>query len=232
MSAERLAACLHAILQDLSSIEAALARARTNSTQVIAELERLGVIDLGIESPHLGMVPRATTASETSMSMPGSVSDTADTGASSGIAGVGAQARQTTAGAETTADIGQSEAYALNLKRMVEEFLGDSLTEKRGARGEQERRTANGATNDAALGNIMVQALQNAVETANMVGKRAVHHSDVAVDRIWNVDEVAGKVVLDNAAIADMLKRSFGTTEMAEIIRGVVAGELSKIKTG
>jgi len=56
-----------------------------------------------------------------------------------------------------------------------------------------------------------------------MVGKRAVHHSDVAVDRIWNVDEVAGKVVLDNAAIADMLKRSFGTTEMAEIIRGAVA---------
>ena len=33
------------------------------------------------------------------------------------------------------------------------------------------------------------QALQNAVETANMVSKQAVRHSDVAIDRQWNVDE-------------------------------------------
>jgi len=38
---------------------------------------------------------------------------------------------------------------------------------------------------------ISTQALQNAVETANMVGKQAVRHSDLAIDRQWNVDEVA-----------------------------------------
>jgi len=37
--------------------------------------------------------------------------------------------------------------------------------------------------------NITVQALQNAVETANLVGKQAVRHADIAIDRQWNVDE-------------------------------------------
>lgn len=39
--------------------------------------------------------------------------------------------------------------------------------------------------------NVANQALQNAVETANMVGKQAVRHADIAIDRQWNVDEVA-----------------------------------------
>lgn len=39
--------------------------------------------------------------------------------------------------------------------------------------------------------NIINQALQNAVETANMVGKQAVRHGDIAIDRQWNVDEVS-----------------------------------------
>ena len=38
---------------------------------------------------------------------------------------------------------------------------------------------------------VSLQALQNAVETANMVGKQAVRHSDLAIDRQWNIDEVA-----------------------------------------
>lgn len=37
--------------------------------------------------------------------------------------------------------------------------------------------------------NIANQALQNAVETANLVGKQAVRHGDVSIDRQWNVDE-------------------------------------------
>lgn len=35
------------------------------------------------------------------------------------------------------------------------------------------------------LDNIAVQALQNAVETANMVGKQAIRHADVATDALW-----------------------------------------------
>ena len=35
------------------------------------------------------------------------------------------------------------------------------------------------------LDNIAVQALQNAVETSNMVGKQAIKHADVAADALW-----------------------------------------------
>jgi ribosome maturation protein Sdo1 len=64
-----------------------------------------------------------------------------------------------------------------------------------------------------------------------MVGKQAVRHGDIAIDRQWNLDEVASDAVANTAALADMLKRTFGTTEMAEIIRGVVASEMARNRT-
>ena len=36
------------------------------------------------------------------------------------------------------------------------------------------------------LNQIASQALQNAVETANMVGKQAIRHADVAADALWD----------------------------------------------
>lgn len=44
------------------------------------------------------------------------------------------------------------------------------------------------------INSIAEQALQNAVETANMVGKQAVRHGDLAIDRQWNPDEQAWSV--------------------------------------
>jgi len=152
-----------------------------------------------------------------------STSETIDTGSGSGIAGVGAQARQTTAGAETTADIGQSEAYTLNLKRMVEEFMGDSLAQTREQRGLFNRLAQNAVTHDQQLQTVALQALQNAVVTSDMVAKQTTRHHDIAIDRQWNLDEVATRSVLDTAAIADMLKKSFGTTDLAEILSRVKA---------
>jgi len=35
------------------------------------------------------------------------------------------------------------------------------------------------------------QLVSNAVDTANLVNKQAVAHRDIAIDRIWNADEVA-----------------------------------------
>ena len=141
-------------------------------------------------------------------------SQTTDTGSGSGIAGVGAQARQTTAGAETTADIGQSEAYTLNLKSVVDGYhqLGMRLQ-------------SNALTQDQQLHTVALQALQNAVTTADMVAKQTTRHHDIAIDRQWNLDEVASRSVLDTAAIADALKRSFGTTDLAEILSRVAAAK-------
>src|SRR5512142_543148 len=40
-------------------------------------------------------------------------------------------------------------------------------------------------TETAQLNNVALQALQNAVETANLVGKQAIRHADVAADALW-----------------------------------------------
>jgi hypothetical protein len=39
--------------------------------------------------------------------------------------------------------------------------------------------------NAAKLDALSIQAMQNAIETANMVGKQAVKHADVAADALW-----------------------------------------------
>jgi hypothetical protein len=69
------------------------------------------------------------------------------------------------------------------------------------------------------LDKISIQALQNAVETANIIGKNTVEtsnmtgkqahrHSDLAMDRQWNVDEQAHvvKEILNDPAIEDAMK--------------------------
>jgi hypothetical protein len=71
-------------------------------------------------------------------------------------------------------------AYLANGKRTADEYQQESLTDIR--RGRQHANNVD---------NLAVQALQNAVETANMVSKQAVRHSDIAIDRQWNVDEVS-----------------------------------------
>ena len=38
---------------------------------------------------------------------------------------------------------------------------------------------------------LTIQVMQNAIESANMVSKQAIRHGDIAIDRQWNVDEVA-----------------------------------------
>ena len=62
------------------------------------------------------------------------------------------------------------------------------------------------------------QALQNAVETANMVGKQAVRHGDIAIDRQWNVDE-------QGYAVEKILRGPFWQ-DLVQAIAVAVAGEL------
>lgn len=64
---------------------------------------------------------------------------------------------------------------------------------------------------------ITTQALQNAVETANMVSKQAVRHGDLAIDRQWNVDEVA-TLVAKSGAQADLIQ-AIVNLGMAEVLK-------------
>lgn len=62
----------------------------------------------------------------------------------------------------------------LNSKRTFDEYQDIALTSARRSQ-----------SNFDQLNNVALQALQNAVETSNMIGKQAVKHADVAADALW-----------------------------------------------
>ena len=93
-------------------------------------------------------------------------------------------------------NVEQSEAWFANIKRTYD--LHQTLDTK----------AINDANKHAAvLDNLATQALQNAIETANMISKQAVKHSDIACDRIWNVDEqgYTAQAILQDEGVTDAL---------------------------
>ena len=88
-------------------------------------------------------------------------------------------------------EIGKDESWFANVKRTYDEFQQESLQTIREQRALFTKLLTDAQQNDNARQNVANQALQNAVETANMVGKQAVRHGDVAIDRQWNLDEVS-----------------------------------------
>jgi len=77
-------------------------------------------------------------------------------------------------------NIEQSEIDYLNAKRTYDTYQDLDLQK---ARFNQQV--------DQDSHNLVMQAMQNAIESANMVSKQAIRHSDIAIDRQWNIDEVA-----------------------------------------
>lgn len=86
----------------------------------------------------------------------------------------------------------------------------------------------------AQINNIAMQALQNAVETANMVSKQAVKHADVAADAMWNPiqqgtgDNITAGGVPSNRAI-DVA--AAGTGVSAEAVAAAVAKQVDATVT-
>lgn len=85
----------------------------------------------------------------------------------------------------------QAAAWMTNRKRTYDEYQHESLESIRRNRSYVDKIVTDAENHDNDVRNIATQALQNAVETANMIGKQAVRHGDVAIDRQWNVDEVS-----------------------------------------
>jgi hypothetical protein len=135
---------------------------------------------------------------------------------------------------ERSFEVGMDEVFktvatmtAANVKRTYDEFQQESLESIR-----RNRSYVDGVLNDAKnhsnnLNNVAIQALQNAVEnanfkakncldTANLINKQAAAHRDIAIDREWNIDEVAG---LSSTLIRDLS----GTNVMKEAIEAAVA---------
>ena len=81
--------------------------------------------------------------------------------------------------------------YFSNRKRTYDEYQHESLEAIRGHRSYAMKIASDANQNDNVRQNIANQALQNAVETANMVAKRTINHGDLATDRQWNIDEAS-----------------------------------------
>jgi len=84
-----------------------------------------------------------------------------------------------------------TDLFISNMKRTYDEYQHESLESIKRNRSYIDKVLSDAQQNDNTRQNIANQALQNAVETANMVSKQAVRHGDVAIDRQWNVDEVS-----------------------------------------
>ena len=71
----------------------------------------------------------------------------------------------------------------------------------------------------AVLDNLATQALQNAIESANMISKQAIKHADVACDRIWNVDEqgyTAQQILQDEGVVDTLIAKILSKMAAAE----------------
>lgn len=88
-------------------------------------------------------------------------------------------------------EIGRDEVWFANIKRTFDEYQQLSLDLTRKLNTHFDKLISDAQQHDNGRQTIANQALQNAVETANMTAKQAVRHGDIAIDRQWNVDEVA-----------------------------------------
>ena len=119
-------------------------------------------------------------------------------------------------------EIGKDEAWFANVKRTYDEYQHESLESIRRNRSIVDKLVSDAQQFDNQRQVIANQALQNAVETANMVGKQAVRHSDLAIDRQWNIDEQSytAQTILNDAAFQDAI-----TAIVTKIVAAMASGK-------
>jgi polyhydroxyalkanoate synthesis regulator phasin len=122
-----------------------------------------------------------------------------------------------------------SNAWFANVKRTYDEYQNISLEGARtGLESTKRNRSyvdnvlTDAQSHNVTLRQLSTQALQNAVETANLVSKQSVRHSDIAIDRQWNVDEqgyTVAEVLRDETfkdALAAEVARAFSESKKTE----------------
>lgn len=114
-------------------------------------------------------------------------------------------------------ETGTDKSWFANIKKTYDEFQQESLETIRRSRDYMGKVLSDAQQHDNERNKITTQALQNAVETANMVSKQAVRHGDLAIDRQWNVDEVA-TLVAKSGAQADLIQ-AIVNLGMAEVLK-------------
>jgi len=89
-------------------------------------------------------------------------------------------------------DIGTSEAWQANMKRMFDEYQHEGL--------ESIRRSRSFAD----------QIIQNAITLGKQLDSQAVRHGDIAIDRQWNIDEqgYTSRSILSDEVFKDAIKEA------------------------
>jgi hypothetical protein len=150
------------------------------------------------------------------------------------------QSQTTTTGATTVArhveDVGETERFATeqvdrsgllfsNQKRTYDEYQQESLESIKRNRSYVDKILSDAHSYDNQARNVANQALQNAVETANMVGKQAVRHGDIAIDNQWNPIQqgAADTMTIRAVSLDDASLKAIGA-----VVATAVAETLSK----
>jgi hypothetical protein len=109
-------------------------------------------------------------------------------------------------------EVGKDEAWFANIKRTYDEYQTVALDAARRSQSDHDRTS-----------NVALQALQNAVETANMVAKQAIRQSDVACDAQWSpVEAGAGNALTARAVtIDDASLKAIGATVAAALAQAL-----------
>ena len=95
--------------------------------------------------------------------------------------------------AQEKRNIEQSELDYINAKRTYDTYQDLDLQKARfNQQVDQDSHT------------LVMQVMQNAIESANMISKQAIRHGDIAIDRQWNVDEVA-ELVSNTSVFKDVV---------------------------
>lgn len=107
--------------------------------------------------------------------------------------------------------------WLANIKRTYDEYQQESLESIKRNRSYVDKVLSDAQQHDNQRQVIANQALQNAVETANLTAKQAVRHADLAIDRQWNVDEVA-QLVAQTSTFKDAIAAAVAAA-VAEVVQ-------------
>ncbi len=126
---------------------------------------------------------------------------------------------------QSQVNAGYGNVLFANIKRTYDEYQQESLESIKRNRSIVDKLVSDAQQFDNQRQVIANQALQNSVETANMVAKQAVRHSDIAIDGQWNpVQQGAGDTLTARAvSIDDVSLKAIGA-----VVAAAVADALTK----
>jgi hypothetical protein len=126
---------------------------------------------------------------------------------------------------QSQVNAGYGNVLFANIKRTYDEYQQESLESIKRNRSIVDKLVSDAQQYDNQRQVIANQALQNAVETSNMVAKQAVRHGDIAIDGQWNpVQQGAGDTLTARAvSIDDVSLKAIGA-----VVAAAVAEALSK----